>query len=210
MMIVTVASFKGGVGKTTTAIHLAQYFSEKASTVLIDGDPNRSSSSWAGRGNPRFPVAPETQLAIYARKCEHIVVDTKARPDPGDLKALAAGCDLLILPCTPDPFSLDALMMTVDALNALGAESFRILLTIVPPRPQADGEHARQMLVNAGLPVFRTEIRRTVAFQRAALDGVTVDAVRANDNSAIAWLDYERTGKEIEEIYAQANAAQVA
>ena len=86
-------------------------------------------------------------------------------------------------------------------------EGFRVLLTIVPPKPQADGDHARQMLVNAGLPVFRSEIRRTVAFQRAALDGTTVEVVRNSDTSAIAWLDYERTGKEIEEIYAKATFA---
>ena len=46
-MIVTVASFKGGVGKTTTAFHLAKFFSEtEEPTLLVDGDPNRSSLSW--------------------------------------------------------------------------------------------------------------------------------------------------------------------
>ena len=48
-MIITVASFKGGVGKTTTAVHLAAYYQRLDKTVLIDGDPNRSSTAWAAR-----------------------------------------------------------------------------------------------------------------------------------------------------------------
>jgi chromosome partitioning protein len=50
-MILTVASFKGGVGKTTTAVHLAAYLQKKSPTLLIDGDPNRSASKWTTRWN---------------------------------------------------------------------------------------------------------------------------------------------------------------
>jgi chromosome partitioning protein len=174
---------------------------------LIDGDPNRSSTSWASRGTPPFAVAGEHEVAVYARRCEHLIIDTKARPEPQDLKALAKGCDLLVLPCTPDPFAIDALMMTVEALQALGTDRFRILLTIVPPRPQADGDNARQTLLGAGLPLFRGEIRRTVAFQRAALEGVTVDRVRTNDMAGLGWRDYEAIGEEIEGIDEQARQA---
>ena len=38
-MIITIASFKGGVAKTTTAVHLAAYLQDRSPTLLIDGDP---------------------------------------------------------------------------------------------------------------------------------------------------------------------------
>ena len=106
LMIITVASFKGGVGKTTTAVHLAAYMQEDAPTLLIDGDPNRSASGWNKRGGLPFKVVDERQAARFARDYEHIVIDTQARPSLEDLEALVDGCDLLIIPTTPDALML--------------------------------------------------------------------------------------------------------
>ncbi len=197
-MIVTVASNKGGVGKTTTAIHLAAYLQQFAPTLLVDNDPNRSSTGWASRsdGGLPFRVVDVNQSVKVARDFEHIVFDTKARPDRDELKTLAEGCDLMVIPTTPDAMSIEALMGTVDTLRTLGVRQYKILITITPPYPERDGEDARAMLDASGYPLFSSGIREAKVFKTAALRGVVVNQLKG-PRAAVCWQDYANVGAEL-------------
>ncbi len=91
---------------------------------------------------------------------------------------------------------MDALLLTVEALERTGTERYRILLTITPPRPNKDADEARKMLAERKLPVFKGSIYRRVAFQKASLTGIPVYAV-SDPRAKQAWEDYLQVGKEI-------------
>ena len=199
MKIVTITGYKGGIGKSTTAIHLATYFSEHGKTILVDGDQNRTSVSWAERGGDAglpFTVVDQRQAMRVVSSSDYIVIDTPARPDSDDLKELAKGCELLILPTSPDIVSLEPMLHTARELRDA---NYRALITVVPPRPSKEGELMQQDLREGGVPVFNTMIRRTVGFAKAALVGKPIrdlDDARAQ----AAWEDYRALGDEVIEL----------
>jgi chromosome partitioning protein len=196
-MFITVASYKGGVGKTTTAVHLAAYLQTLAPALLIDGDPNRSSTAWAKRGGFPFWIADEKEGAYQARNFQHIVIDTEARPGSADFEALAKGCDLLVIPTVPASLDTDVLILTLDTARKLAPDKYRVLLTKVPPAPETDGQQLREVLQREGIPVFVADIPRLNSFERAAADGVPVYAVQHDPRAKRAWKAYEAVGREI-------------
>ena len=204
-MDISMASLKGGVGKTTSAIHLAALLSEKATTVLIDSDKNESALTWSRKGKLPFVVCPLEAATKKIRGAEHVVIDTAARPSPGDLEAIATGCDLLVLPTTPKMLDLDALLRTADILSDLNAR-FKVLLTITPPPRRKSGSgkvevslkerEARSLLKQAEIPAFRASIYQYTVFERAPLAGVTV-AQYPDKYSQTAWACYVAVMEEI-------------
>ena len=187
MTIITLTQFKGGVGKTTSAVCLSTLLSERGETLLIDSDLNRSASLWARKGHLPFTVCDDKEAPklLSKGKYEYIIIDTPARPASDEVESLAKGCDLMIIPTTPDPLSLSALAQMTKVLPA--GTNYKCLLTMVPPKPQKDGIEALEALERNGLPTFKRTIRRYKAYVKATDLGLPVNKIAGG---GIAWSDW--------------------
>lgn len=190
-----ISGYKGGVAKSTTAIHLATYFSDRANTLLIDGDPNRSTLRWDERGaGLPFTVLSENKALRRVNEFEVVLIDTPARPQTDELRDLAESSDAVILPTAIDVGSAEA---TIQTANDLPKDTpYKILLCKCPPHPNRSAVHLQTELVSAGLFVFKTRIRQSVAFGKAMLDGVPVKSLKGRDR--LPWQDYLNLGKEVD------------
>ena len=123
MKTILVASSKGGVGKTTIATHLAAQSAVAGQrTVLVDADPQGSSTRWAERrASLDSAVLPlDGTRKDWRRKlpddAQRVVVDAPAGAMAGDLDKVLEGVDAIVVPVSPSALDIEA---TVPFLNTL-------------------------------------------------------------------------------------------
>lgn len=207
-MIITVVGFKGGVGKTTTAINIAAVLAAQNNptqlpekypqTLLVDDDPNHSSIKWAKRGALTFAVCGVGAVAKASKSAVDTIIDTRGHPDDSALEDYAQGCDVLLLPTTPDILAIEALLDTAEAVNKY-IEPI-VLFTMVDGRKKSDVETARKRLTEKKLTVLDQTIRRLSVHDKAAQEGSAVSAVKA-PKAKEAWAEYKNVVSEIMRLY---------
>ena len=115
-MIIVVANSKGGVGKSTIAVHLAAWLHEQGHNVtLADCDTQHSSSDWLHEAVPDIKAVrladPDQildQLPAIAQQTDYVVAD-----GPGSntetSRALLLCADLALVPCKASMLEVRAL-----------------------------------------------------------------------------------------------------
>lgn len=123
MKTVLVASSKGGVGKTTIATHLAAQSAVAGQrTVLVDADPQGSSTRWAqrraGSTSAVLPVdgTRRNWLKLVPDDTQRIVIDGAAGQMGADLESYLDQASVVIVPVLPSALDIEA---TVPFLNTL-------------------------------------------------------------------------------------------
>ena len=194
-MFITVCGQKGGVAKTCTSIHLASvWHSEGKKVCIVDADKNRSALAYASRGNLPFPVFPVSSAAKASRSSEIVITDGQASSDQEELKHLAYGSDLVILPTTAKARSVE---LTVELANLLSnlKVNHAVVIVKVDFRQQKAAQQAKAALENFGLYVFDTCIPLLSAFDKAeALGNAVFEAVddlgRSDPRRMTGWSAY--------------------
>jgi len=184
-LIISFLNQKGGVGKTTLAIHIADSLSRKDKKVLlVDADPQASALDWAenSENGNRFSVVglPKKTLRSELRTIEtdydYVIVDGPPRVHEIAMAAIAAS-DLIVIPVQPSPFDVWSLKDIVDLVNEVKTINEHLKTVLVINRKivnTAIGRDVVSALADYNFPILTTAICQRVAYAESIALGQTV------------------------------------
>jgi chromosome partitioning protein len=194
MKTVAIISQKGGAGKTTLAVHLATAAATAGHIVaVIDLDPQATATSWADRRGADKPEVisgqavrlPMLMKTAAENGADFLILDTAPNADQtASMSARAA--DVVLIPCRPAAFDLEAIETTLLLAKAAMKPAY-VVLNAVPPR-SGIGKEAAEGLTARGAQVGPHQISQRAAFAHGVIDGRTAQ-------------EFDPQGKAAEEIH---------
>lgn len=207
--VITVASSKGGVGKSTLCISLAGALAHRGDAVhIIDLDENRTVLRWYRQHDVALSrlsvsqVAPADLLAHLKDVAGHtsppsvVLIDVAGVYEKALLQSMARS-HLVIVPAQPSEPDLHEAMKIIRDLADLnesfgGRIPYRLLLNMVEPLDPHYQRHTIAEVARLGLERFQTLMHKRAAYREAFLNGKAphqCDEGRASALKAAAEID---------------------
>lgn len=193
-MIYGLTNSKGGVGKTTIAVHLAAHLArKKRSIIFIDADPQQSASAWIKELSLSIQLetldTPEEiirQVARLSNAKTDIVIDGPAGLSE-TTRAIMVRADRVFLPCGPSILDLRAASKAVQLLRE--AQKARKGLpkgALIPNKLQKRGRLSREML--AAVHKLKIPVLAGLSLRQAFADAAGQAKVVSDMRGASAFL----------------------
>lgn len=200
MPTIVFASPKGGAGKSTSAVVLASELAQRgAEVVIIDADPNRPVSSWAGLPGcpPTLSVLSDVmegsiidEIEAAAARVPFVIVDLEGTASMTVAYAISRA-DLVIVPTQGSQLdaaeAVKAIRLIRQQERAFGRRiPYAVLLTrtssAIRPRTL---QHIRDEMARNEVPVLNTQMHEREAFRAIFSFGGALQGLGANQVSGV-------------------------
>lgn len=226
MPVIVMCSTKGGVGKSTTALILAQvYVAAGSSVTLIDADPNQPLATWATRFAKSVPanltvvgnVDEETiveEIDAAAESCPFVIVDLEGSANLTASYAISRA-DLVLIPLRGKQLDADQAGRVVGLIEreskAFRREiPYRVMFSMTSALQSREQRHIRDTLIERKIPILPVAMTERAAFSAIFQLGGTVFDLTDQDvsNAAAAALNAQAVATAVIETLREIELAQ--
>jgi chromosome partitioning protein len=179
VQVYSFVSQKGGAGKSTLARQFAVLAGEGDPALLIDRDPQRTTTKWWSRRRELSPTSERPDLLdldgvvltdavnTLRRKPGTVFIDTRPAVEEPEAEA-ARVSDLVIVPVRPSPDDLEAVGDTLKIIRRLEK---RAVLIVNAAKNEARATSARAALSRYPVPVCPVHLADRTVYLDASLEG---------------------------------------
>ena len=186
MPVIVLIGNKGGAGKTTLCVNLAAALASQHSTMILDADPQQSSSQWRAIAEDSVVDVLEAQHNLpnlantHANQVDYCLIDCPPSVHSLQMQQALQIADLAIIPVQPSPLDIWATIHVEKEIESAREQNKNLKALLMINQFEARTQLSnmtRQALAELSIPVAETQVKRRAVYRPSFREGRTVHDV---------------------------------
>src|SRR5262249_35949595 len=196
MLAVAIIAQKGGVGKTTLALHLAVEAAKAGPAIIVDIDPQSSAAQWADNrmaSEPAVVACPRARLAVALQAARNkgarfAFIDSAPAVESAALAAVRAA-DFCLIVSRPGILDLRSIGINVEIAKLAG----KPVAAVINAAPAQGGQAAAA--AESVRKWYGVEVCPIIVHQRAGVGHALAASRRAQEVETASKAETEIAGR---------------